>query len=165
MFDVGFWELLVMAVIGLLVLGPQRLPRVVRQLGRWLAAARRTAAQLRWQIEREIDLGEHREPEASRASAGDAPGATGEPAAKRPEGGTGQAPETAPAAGDERTDRQAQATDAPPDDRARDGPPDRGSRRTLEVEGEAAGPLGKPPEGEPDPGETETPGPPRKPAP
>jgi len=58
MFDVGFWELLVMAVIGLLVLGPERLPRAARQLGRWLSTARRTASQLRWQIEREIDLGD-----------------------------------------------------------------------------------------------------------
>lgn len=58
MFDVGFTELLLIFVIGLLILGPERLPRVAAQLGRWVGRARRMANQLRYQLEREIALEE-----------------------------------------------------------------------------------------------------------
>jgi sec-independent protein translocase protein TatB len=58
MFDVGFQELFLIFVIGLLILGPERLPRVASQLGRWVGRARRTANQLRHQLEREIALEE-----------------------------------------------------------------------------------------------------------
>ncbi len=58
MFDVGFVELLVIFVLGLLILGPERLPRVVSKLGRWIGKARRTASDLRRQLEREIELEE-----------------------------------------------------------------------------------------------------------
>jgi len=53
---IGFWELVVLFVIGLLILGPERLPRVATQIGRWVGRARRTANQLRFQLEREIAL-------------------------------------------------------------------------------------------------------------
>ena len=56
MFDVGFMELVLISVIGLLVLGPQRLPKVAAELGKWIGRARRTATQLRRQLEREIEL-------------------------------------------------------------------------------------------------------------
>lgn len=56
MFDVGFMELVLISVIGLLVLGPQRLPKVAAQIGKWVGRARRTATQLRRQLEREIEL-------------------------------------------------------------------------------------------------------------
>lgn len=58
MFDASFMELLVVFVIGLLILGPERLPRVAAQLGRWIGKARRTATQLRYQLEREVALEE-----------------------------------------------------------------------------------------------------------
>jgi sec-independent protein translocase protein TatB len=58
MFEVGFQELVLLFVIGLLVLGPERLPKVATQLGRWVGRARRTASQLRHQLEREIALSE-----------------------------------------------------------------------------------------------------------
>ena len=58
MFDVGFMELVLVSVIGLLVLGPQRLPRVAAEIGKWVGRARRTATQLRRQLEREIELSE-----------------------------------------------------------------------------------------------------------
>jgi len=54
MFDVGFWELLLIFGVGLLILGPERLPRVANQLGRWIGRARRTASSLRRQLEQEI---------------------------------------------------------------------------------------------------------------
>lgn len=55
MFDVGFWELAVIFVIGLLVLGPQRLPQVARQMGQWAGKARRMARMLGDQLQEEID--------------------------------------------------------------------------------------------------------------
>jgi sec-independent protein translocase protein TatB len=58
MFDAGFTELLLIFVLGLLILGPERLPRVAAQLGRWIGRARRTASQLRRQLEREVELAE-----------------------------------------------------------------------------------------------------------
>jgi sec-independent protein translocase protein TatB len=58
MFDIGFWELVLLFVIGLLVLGPQRLPKVAADLGKWVGRARRTANELRRQLEREIELSE-----------------------------------------------------------------------------------------------------------
>jgi sec-independent protein translocase protein TatB len=56
MFDIGFWELVVIAVIALLVVGPERLPELVRETGRWIRAARRFITDTRYQIERELDL-------------------------------------------------------------------------------------------------------------
>ena len=58
MFDIGPGELLLVAIIGLLVLGPQRLPKVAAEIGKWVGRARRTASQLRRQLEREIELSE-----------------------------------------------------------------------------------------------------------
>lgn len=56
MFDVGFWELVLVFGMGLMILGPERLPKVAAQVGRWVNRARRTASQLRRQLESEIDL-------------------------------------------------------------------------------------------------------------
>ncbi len=58
MFGVSSLELLLIFIIGLLILGPERLPRVAAQIGRWVAKARRTANQLRYQLEREVALDE-----------------------------------------------------------------------------------------------------------
>lgn len=96
MFDVGFFEVVLLFVIGLLILGPEKLPRVATQVGRWIGRARRTATQLRHQIEREVALNDIRKPPPQRpppsssdASAGEtedatdtADGATAEPAAE-----------------------------------------------------------------------------------
>lgn len=56
MFDIGFWELLLIFGLGLVFLGPERLPRVASKVGRWVGRARRTASQLRRQLEQEINL-------------------------------------------------------------------------------------------------------------
>ena len=55
MFDVGFWELLFVLTLALLVLGPDRLPGAVSSVGRWLGRARVLARGLKMQIERELD--------------------------------------------------------------------------------------------------------------
>jgi len=47
-------EMAVLFLVGLLVLGPRELTRVARQLGGWVGRARRTAMELRRQLEREI---------------------------------------------------------------------------------------------------------------
>lgn len=56
MFEVGFSELLLVGVVALLVLGPERLPVAARTLGRGLGLARRAMHALRTQVEREIEL-------------------------------------------------------------------------------------------------------------
>jgi sec-independent protein translocase protein TatB len=62
MFDIGFAEFVLVFVIGLLVLGPQRLPKVAAEIGKWVGRARRTATELRRQLEREIELAEMEKP-------------------------------------------------------------------------------------------------------
>lgn len=54
MFDVGFAELFLLALIGLLVLGPERLPRVARTLGGYIRKARSSWTDLRNTIEAEL---------------------------------------------------------------------------------------------------------------
>ena len=55
MFEVGFTELLLVGVVALLVLGPERLPVAMRTVGRGLGQARRAMGALRAQVERELD--------------------------------------------------------------------------------------------------------------
>ena len=61
MFDIGFTEVTLIAVIGLLVIGPERLPRVAREIGLWVGRLRRYVAQVRADIEREVRADEIRE--------------------------------------------------------------------------------------------------------
>src|SRR3990167_8368210 len=61
MFDIGFLELVVVAVVALLVLGPERLPKAAVQAGRWMGRARRMVSQFSSEMERQIELEELRE--------------------------------------------------------------------------------------------------------
>lgn len=61
MFDVGFTELLLIGVVALVVLGPERLPKAARTAGLWLGRGRRMIATVRADIEREIKADELRE--------------------------------------------------------------------------------------------------------
>ncbi len=58
MFDIGFWELVLIGIIALLVLGPERLPRAARTAGLWLGKARRMIIEMRAEIEHELDMDE-----------------------------------------------------------------------------------------------------------
>jgi sec-independent protein translocase protein TatB len=58
MLDVGFSEILLTSAIALIVLGPERLPKVARQIGNWVGRARVMARQLSEQLEREVNAEE-----------------------------------------------------------------------------------------------------------
>jgi sec-independent protein translocase protein TatB len=58
MFDVGPSELIVIAVVALVVLGPTRLPGLVRKVGRWVGKARAMARDFREQLESEVNVDE-----------------------------------------------------------------------------------------------------------
>ena len=58
MFDIGFWELLVIAVVSLLVAGPERLPGLVRDVGRWARKLRRYAMQAKYEFEQQLRIDE-----------------------------------------------------------------------------------------------------------
>ncbi|MEO0423620.1 MAG: Sec-independent protein translocase protein TatB [Pseudomonadota bacterium] len=60
MFDAGLFEMLVIFTLGLLVLGPERLPKVARFVGRWVGQARRAVTRMNNEIERELALEEIR---------------------------------------------------------------------------------------------------------
>ncbi|NND81109.1 MAG: twin-arginine translocase subunit TatB [Gammaproteobacteria bacterium] len=55
MFDIGFWELLVIAVVLLLVMGPERLPEVAKQAAFLVRKARQGMYRLRAEMQHEID--------------------------------------------------------------------------------------------------------------
>jgi Tat protein translocase TatB subunit len=58
MLDFGFSEILLTSAIALVVLGPERLPKVARQVGNWMGRARAMARQLSEQLEREVSAEE-----------------------------------------------------------------------------------------------------------
>jgi len=55
MFDIGFWELLVIGVVLLLVMGPERLPEVARQAAFLVRKARQGMFRLRSEMQNEMD--------------------------------------------------------------------------------------------------------------
>tara|TARA_Y100001935_G_scaffold200408_1_gene168715 strand:+ start:7957 stop:8274 length:318 start_codon:yes stop_codon:yes gene_type:complete len=54
MFDIGFLELVLLGVVGLLVIGPERLPKATRIVGMWFGRARRFIGSVKDEIEREV---------------------------------------------------------------------------------------------------------------
>ena len=56
MSGIGGSEFLLLCLIGLLVLGPERLPRVASQLGHWLGKARLMTRTMKRQLEEELDI-------------------------------------------------------------------------------------------------------------
>jgi sec-independent protein translocase protein TatB len=58
MFDIGFWEILLILVLALVVIGPERLPGAARQAGFWVGKARRYIEGVRSEVEQELDVSE-----------------------------------------------------------------------------------------------------------
>jgi len=58
MFDFSFGELAVIGTVALVVLGPERLPKVARTVGEWVGKAQRYVSQVKSDINREIELAE-----------------------------------------------------------------------------------------------------------
>lgn len=60
MFDIGFTELLLIGVVALIVIGPERLPRVARTLGHLAGRLQRYVSDVKADINREMELDELR---------------------------------------------------------------------------------------------------------
>ncbi|WP_414674935.1 Sec-independent protein translocase protein TatB [Limnobacter sp.] len=64
MFDIGFSELIVIAVVALVVIGPEKLPKVARTVGHLLGRAQRYVNDVKSEINREMELDELRKLQA-----------------------------------------------------------------------------------------------------
>ena len=82
MFDIGFLEIMLVGILGLLILGPERLPKAARTVGLFLGKIRRTMTNIQDDLERQVRTDELKEKlkdpyatyfnEAERAKAEDA---------------------------------------------------------------------------------------------
>jgi len=57
-FDVGFWEISLIAIVALVVVGPDRLPGMMRTAGQLIGRAKRTMRELKFDLEREAEFEE-----------------------------------------------------------------------------------------------------------
>ena len=71
MFEVGFTEIVLILGIALLVLGPEKLPKVAADVGRWMGRARAMARQLKSQLDDEVQKAEQPFRDAERSFSGD----------------------------------------------------------------------------------------------
>ena len=58
MFDIGFWELFLILILALLVVGPERLPKAARTAGYWFGKARRYVEGVKEEVASEFDVNE-----------------------------------------------------------------------------------------------------------
>ena len=58
MFDVGFWELILIAIMGLVILGPERLPVAIRSLRSWISGARKFSDTVKSELTEELRIHE-----------------------------------------------------------------------------------------------------------
>ena len=56
MFDIGFSELLIIFVVALLVIGPERLPVVARKMGLYLGKMKRSFQSIKDEVEKELEI-------------------------------------------------------------------------------------------------------------
>ena len=56
MFEIGFWELVLVGLVALLVFGPERLPRVAREAALWIKKARTVVSSVKEEIHHELEL-------------------------------------------------------------------------------------------------------------
>jgi len=68
MFDIGFWEIIFILVISLLVVGPERLPRIARTAGLWVGKMRGFVASVKADIDQELATEELKKALAKQAS-------------------------------------------------------------------------------------------------
>lgn len=61
MFELGFTEILLIGVVALVVLGPERLPVVARQIGVWVGKAQRMVSSVKSELNRQVDTNSLRE--------------------------------------------------------------------------------------------------------
>ncbi len=61
MFDIGFWELCLVGLVSLLVIGPDQLPKVARLSGFWLGKTRRMVDSVKTEIKQELQEEEMRQ--------------------------------------------------------------------------------------------------------
>jgi sec-independent protein translocase protein TatB len=84
MLDFGFSEVVVTSMIALVVLGPKRLPSVMRRIGNWMGRARVMARQLTEQLEREINAEEILKQTKASAATAPAPPSPATPTSSAP---------------------------------------------------------------------------------
>ena len=58
MFDIGFAEMLIVAIVALVVLGPEKLPTAIRTVGLWVGRIRRTVGSIQAEISQELKIDE-----------------------------------------------------------------------------------------------------------
>jgi len=58
MFDIGFWELMIIGLVALLVVGPERLPKLAYTAGKWLGKGRAMIGSIKSEIDREMQADE-----------------------------------------------------------------------------------------------------------
>ncbi|CAM2878272.1 Sec-independent protein translocase protein TatB [Vibrio rarus] len=61
MFDIGFWELILISVLGLVVLGPERLPVAIRSVARFVNSAKSMANNVKEELDHELKIHELQE--------------------------------------------------------------------------------------------------------
>ena len=61
MLDIGFLELMIIGIVGLLVLGPERLPRAARTAGMWIGKIKRSVSGMQREISAQLEAEELRQ--------------------------------------------------------------------------------------------------------
>jgi len=109
---VGFTELLMLAVIALIVLGPERLPAIARTAGRLTRQARRAWQSLQSELQTELDAEHNRRIMDATAGRDVEPGSSGN--ASGPDRESGDPPSSDPAADDGASEDRASEGDSKP---------------------------------------------------
>jgi sec-independent protein translocase protein TatB len=84
MFDIGFWELALVGLVALLVVGPERLPKLARTAGLWIGRGRRMLSSVKAEIDRELKAEELRQILEKQAKSNPLETILDEPAEKSP---------------------------------------------------------------------------------
>jgi sec-independent protein translocase protein TatB len=136
MFDIGFSEILVIGVVALIVIGPERLPKVARTLGHMMGRLQRYVNEVKADINREVELDELRKLQSQvQSAARDIEQSVSRAAHDVESGVRSVEAELNEAAG---TAPQAAATDAP----SRQSPPPAADKPVAEAPGPAEGTPG-----------------------